>query len=335
MPIPSGGGAIGRARDPVVLRGEFWAIFTSELAEAKRRNTGKKARARLALMKLNVRDLLNTIWQIHQIRTSTEPASGWSRPHQLARAAAFLRKYQIRSKSGFSDDDFDMLAVHESGKVSFGGLSARCYALLWQELALQHLSVLSKCCPGMLFGVPSLHIDGLFEGGVDEAAFAGRCSPADLIAVDEEFNKNPDFNFTDGVAAGTTESPTPVAVGTLTLDARNDDKAQLTPKVYLSGWPAMLGAVGLKNNKSDKNTLLSFNRRFDGPIPKVGRGKTPRVEKNKLLDWWSELEEKFQASDAALKDKVATVEEQYQHGRDETVVPGISGHVQKRRSTKK
>ncbi len=126
----------------------------------------------------------------------------------------------------------------------------------------------------------------------------------------------------------------PVVTGTSTLDARNDDEALVTPKQYLSGWPAMLGAVGLKNNKMDKHRLLSLSELYDGPIPKVGRGKTPRVEKGKLVNWWNGLDEKFQASHAALNDKAATVEELYQHGRDETVVPGISGHVQKRRSTK-
>lgn len=125
-----------------------------------------------------------------------------------------------------------------------------------------------------------------------------------------------------------------VAAGTTTLDARNGDEAVVTPKVYLSGWSDILEAVGLKNNDTDKNNVLSLNKQYQGPIPKVGRGEKPRVEKGKLLKWWNELEEKFQASDAARKDKAATVEAQYQHGRDETVVPEISGHEKKRRSMK-
>ena len=84
-----------------------------------------------------------------------------------------------------------------------------------------------------------------------------------------------------------------------------DDEAPLAPKVYLSGWLDILEAVGLKNNNTDKNKVLSLNKRYQGPIPKVGRGGKPRVEKGKLLDWWNGLEEKFQASDAARKDKAS------------------------------
>ncbi len=97
----------------------------------------------------------------------------------------------------------------------------------------------------------------------------------------------------------------PASAGTTTLDARNGDEVLAIPKQYLSGWPDILEAVGLKNNDTDKNKVLSLNKRYQGPIPKVGRGGKPRVEKGKLLDWWNGLEEKFQASDAARKDKAS------------------------------
>ncbi len=140
-----------------------------------------------------------------------------------------------------------------------------------------------------------------------------------------------------------TESPAPIAPALPSLVAPkgegtpgNDRQpvVEVKPKVYLSGWPDILDAVGRKNIQTEKNSVLGLNERFDGPIPKVGKGSKPLVEKSTLLNWWNGLEDQFREIDASQKNKAATVAEQYQYGRDATVFPGIGGHEKKSQSKK-
>lgn len=204
MPTPLAGTFNDHSKDPVELRRKFWALVSGEFRDARLLHTGKAERDRLALMRIGVRDLLNTIWTIHEIRTRKEPVSDSPLHQQLCRAGTYLLKYLSRFDREFVEADYDLLPNYKDGVVSFGGHSARCYALLWRELARMHMSLLSDACRTWTWVFPSLGIDGFVDGGCNEAAFAGRFSPADVVAVNKAFNAIPDFNFAVHLRRGNT-----------------------------------------------------------------------------------------------------------------------------------
>jgi hypothetical protein len=95
-------------------------------------------------------------------------------------------------------------------------------------------------------------------------------------------------------------------------------------------WRDILNALDLKNNAESQRHVRELNEKYEGPIILPGKGGQPKVSKVKLLAWWNHLEILWQTSGAG-KNLAATLEHQYHFGRDETVLPDLSGHVKKRR----
>jgi hypothetical protein len=103
-----------------------------------------------------------------------------------------------------------------------------------------------------------------------------------------------------------------------------------TPAKLLLSWNQILSALELKRSDVSNRQLASLNKRYSGPIILPGKGGQPKVDKARLLQWWSGLENMMQEKERIKADTRATVQEQYPHGRSETVVPDIAGHVKKR-----
>jgi hypothetical protein len=107
-----------------------------------------------------------------------------------------------------------------------------------------------------------------------------------------------------------------------------------SPIQYLLNWREILDALDQKNNSENQRRVRQLNERYDGPIIAGGKGSQPRVSKDKLLHWWNGLEERFMESEQKQADTEATLQARHQYGRDGTVLPDISGHVQNRRGKK-
>jgi hypothetical protein len=101
------------------------------------------------------------------------------------------------------------------------------------------------------------------------------------------------------------------------------------PKKLLSGWRDICEALGEKYGDRDK--IKSLNRRFNGPIRNAGKGTRPMVTLDALRVWWDGLEAFHQEQANQRQGRRLSAEEQYQHGRDGVVAPGIAGHVKKSR----
>jgi len=111
-------------------------------------------------------------------------------------------------------------------------------------------------------------------------------------------------------------------------------QAPATPKAYLFTWRDILDALNTPFNSSNCSHVRRANDKFDGPIPSPGRGAQPQVEKTTLLAWWNSLEARFQEDQQRRTDKKASLQAQHNYGRDESVLPEVAGHVQKRRRKK-
>jgi hypothetical protein len=106
------------------------------------------------------------------------------------------------------------------------------------------------------------------------------------------------------------------------------------PAKLLMNWREILDALELEHTEERQRQVRELNERYAGPIIFQGQGGQPKANKEKLLQWWNELERRFREAQQVRADKQATVAEQYRHGREETVVPKISGHVKKKRKSK-
>ena len=105
-----------------------------------------------------------------------------------------------------------------------------------------------------------------------------------------------------------------------------------TPTDYVIGWADILQTLNRDNNATWRGRVERLNDAHNGPIIKGATGQSPTVVKPKLIAWWNSLEEILESKQSIRTNAEATVEEQYAHGRDATVVPEISGQVKKRRS---
>lgn len=101
------------------------------------------------------------------------------------------------------------------------------------------------------------------------------------------------------------------------------------PKVYLTSWREILDALGLKPDQRGK--VAKLNKDFDGPIVIAKQGSQPTVERGKLLAWWNGLEDRLQELQQRRRDAQATISDQHPYGEDGTIVPEISGSVERRR----
>lgn len=118
-----------------------------------------------------------------------------------------------------------------------------------------------------------------------------------------------------------------------TAEAANDRKDE-PPKDYLFGWADVAKAVSQKNDEPFRKRVKKLHVEYPSPLIFGGAGKPPTAVKDEFVQWWNELEEHFRTAAERQRDKDATVAETYQHGRDETVVPGVQGHVKHRRGQK-
>jgi hypothetical protein len=107
------------------------------------------------------------------------------------------------------------------------------------------------------------------------------------------------------------------------------------PRTYLFSWQQILFAVGMTNDDETRGRVAKLNGEYDGPIILPKQGGQPKVEKAQLLKWWNSLEQRFRELSQREEDSRATVADQYEYGKDGTVVPGVSGGVKKRRMKKR
>src|SRR5262249_12329721 len=105
------------------------------------------------------------------------------------------------------------------------------------------------------------------------------------------------------------------------------------PNQYRLNWRDILEALNLNNNDVNRRLVRDLNEKYDGPIILPRKGGQPRANKAKLHKWWNHLEIKFMTEKGVNSTKT-TVESQHRYGRDEIVVPDISGHVRKRKGKK-
>ena len=106
------------------------------------------------------------------------------------------------------------------------------------------------------------------------------------------------------------------------------------PAQYLTGWREILVALGMTDNREDKQKVSRLNKTRGGPIAIPGQGAQPFVGKSKLIQWWNRLASQF-ATQNRQRDSAATVASQHHYARDGEVVPDIAGGVKKRRRDRK
>ncbi len=111
----------------------------------------------------------------------------------------------------------------------------------------------------------------------------------------------------------------------------NDPSAPCCCKIYLWNWSEILAALGLRNRAQNRRRVRDANMRFHGPIIPPKKGGQPKVCKERLLAWWNALEEQFHEREQTQLNKEATLAPRFQYGKNATVLPGIAGHVKKRR----
>ena len=108
------------------------------------------------------------------------------------------------------------------------------------------------------------------------------------------------------------------------------DEPAAIPKDYVIGWADILQTLMRDNNPTEKGKVERLNELKNGPIIKGGTGQQPIAEKTELIHWWNNLGETWTNRQSVQTNTAATLEEQYSHGRDAIVVPGIGGQVKKR-----
>jgi hypothetical protein len=133
-----------------------------------------------------------------------------------------------------------------------------------------------------------------------------------------------------GPPAGNDAGQTPVGE-TLTQPDPAAACAAQEPKDYLLSWREILFALKLKNTRDRQRLVRRLNHFHCGPILFTGAGSQPRAVKDNLLTWWNALEHVWKASEQTRTDAQESTREQYDCGRDGTVVPDIAGHVKRRR----
>ena len=112
------------------------------------------------------------------------------------------------------------------------------------------------------------------------------------------------------------------------------DNSTLIPKQRLFGWREILEALAMPNTDENTGRIKRLNESDCGPITaKPGRGNRPEVDRDDLLKWWEQRKDRLTELEQRDVDRIATIAEQSNYGRSETVVHGIGGHVKKRRGT--
>jgi hypothetical protein len=86
------------------------------------------------------------------------------------------------------------------------------------------------------------------------------------------------------------------------LMMRAGTKDATSPIQWLFGWGEILPVIGRHNNDTERRRIRRLNGQFDGPIilPKI-RGKHPKADRSKLLEWWRQLENEFEIQQATTQ----------------------------------
>ena len=117
---------------------------------------------------------------------------------------------------------------------------------------------------------------------------------------------------------------------------RQPDESSTGPlSVILASWREILIALGMKNNREDKDKVSRLSKTYDGPIVFPGQGKQPMVDKGKLLEWWNRLTIELQDRVNQARGATSDANSQHDYGRTGTAVPGIGGGMKHRRRDRK
>ena len=109
----------------------------------------------------------------------------------------------------------------------------------------------------------------------------------------------------------------------------------LTPKAYLFGWPEILKTLEERNDDEVRRQVSRMNKDFNGPIIIEKQGSKPKVEKQKLIEWWNGLEVQWADRMHQEEGKKLSAEIQHNFGKDGEAAPEIGGGVKKRRADRK
>jgi hypothetical protein len=138
-------------------------------------------------------------------------------------------------------------------------------------------------------------------------------------------------NWANDIDAEESQGPRVPAKQIMALPAlAAQSQGKQTPPEYLTCWREILGALHLANNSTNQAKVRNFIKHYGGPIKLPQKGGQPKVTKDKLLEWWNQLETRWSTSGEGMN-SAATLEDQHNYGKTGTVVPQISGHVKKRR----
>jgi len=138
----------------------------------------------------------------------------------------------------------------------------------------------------------------------------------------------------DGGRQTPAADPGSTAAGPVDPPAANPSGTTTDPPAvpeYLTSWREILIALEMKNNKENRQRVSRLNDTYDGPIIPGSQGKQPFVHKQKLLEWYRNLEVQLQDQLNQAKGKSADAESQHNWGRTGKAVPKIAGSVRQRR----
>jgi hypothetical protein len=143
------------------------------------------------------------------------------------------------------------------------------------------------------------------------------------VVIEDQSGTEPDSSDVEK-ATGADEAIAPAAAAASVV--------LLEPAAYLMSWREILKAVKVRNTPEKRRRVRMLNERYDGPIIMPAQGGQPKVEGGKLLIWWNSLQQAFLDSSQKQLDRQATTANQYEYGRNLTVVPDLAGSVKKRRT---
>jgi hypothetical protein len=109
------------------------------------------------------------------------------------------------------------------------------------------------------------------------------------------------------------------------------------PRKWLESWGDIIRALGESRTRDFQRKLRRLVK-LEGNCPiMLGKkqGAQPFVDKTELLEWWNRRHLEFVAKQQESEGAKLEAEDQYAHGRNGTVVPGIAGSVKVRRQDKR
>lgn len=103
------------------------------------------------------------------------------------------------------------------------------------------------------------------------------------------------------------------------------------PVPLLLSWREIADALGRPNTTEFQSALKRLNDQHGGPIVTTGRGAQPKVNRDRLVEWWNALETRLEELDGRKRDEAESVKSQHPYGSDGQVIPDIGGGVKRRR----